>query len=198
MNNHKFIINGGKRLEGVIEVGGAKNSALKSFAAALLTEDTVNLKNIPEVEDIIRMKELVEDLNVSVKKIDKSNYHLNAGNIKKTVINPEIAKRLRASIVLTGPILARSKKVSFPHPGGCVIGERPIDVFIDGYKSFGAKISFNKNLYTISAPKLKGAKFYIFEYKRYRNRNSNDGISSGRRKNNLEKLCLRTGDRKFS
>ena len=155
----KFIINGGKKLNGLIEVKGAKNAALKAFAAALLTTQPVILKNVPEVEDIKRMAELVKSLGVEVKHIRDGEYKIIAKKISTHLLNPEIAKKLRASVVLTAPLLVRTGKVKFPHPGGCVIGKRPIDVFIDGYIALGAKISYKNGLYGISTQKLKGSKF---------------------------------------
>ena len=138
----KFIINGGKKLNGLIEVKGAKNAALKAFAAALLTTQPVILKNVPEVEDIKRMAELVKSLGVEVKHIRDGEYKIIAKKISTHLLNPEIAKKLRASVVLTAPLLVRTGKVKFPHPGGCVIGKRPIDVFIDRYISLLPKKSF--------------------------------------------------------
>jgi len=155
----KFIINGGKKLSGTIEVMGAKNAALKAFAAALLTTETVLIRNVPEVEDIVRMTELLKDLGVDVEHVKRGVYKVTAKKINQFLINPEIAKKLRASIVLTAPLLVRLGKVKFPHPGGCVIGERPIDVFIDGYKALGADADYKNGLYEIKAEKLKGSRF---------------------------------------
>lgn len=154
-----FIINGGKKLSGTIEVKGAKNAALKLFAAALLTKEPVRLTNVPEVEDVSRMSELLKGLGVKVEHISHGEYKISAKNPNSININSEIANKLRASVVLTGPLLARKGRVDFPHPGGCVIGERPIDVFIDGFKSFGASIRHDSKLYSISARELRGAEF---------------------------------------
>ena len=154
----KFIINGGKKLKGEIEVKGAKNAALKIFAASVLTLGTVRIKNVPEVEDIVRISELLKCLGVEVLHPKHGEYRITAAKIKTSTINPEVAKKLRASIVLTASILARTGKVKFPHPGGCIIGERPIDVFLDGYKALGAKMYYHNGLYNIRG-KLTGAKF---------------------------------------
>ena len=155
----KFIINGGKKLNGSVEIRGAKNAALKAFAAALLTNKSVTLKNVPEVEDVSRITELIKSLGVKVEHIKKGEYKVTAKNISTEVLDPKIAKKLRASIVLTAPLLARIGKVKFPHPGGCVIGERPIDVFIDGYGTLGAKVAYKNGLYEIATQKLHGSKF---------------------------------------
>src|SRR3989344_3911176 len=154
----KFIINGGKKLKGEIEVKGAKNAALKIFAVSVLTSGTVRMKNVPEVEDIVRISELLKDLGVEVIHPKHGEYRITAAKIKTSTINPEIAKKLRASIVLTASLLARTGNVKFPHPGGCVIGERPIDIFLDGYKALGAKINYQNGLYNIRGS-LTGAKF---------------------------------------
>jgi len=155
----KFIINGGKKLKGTIEVKGAKNDALVIFAASLLTAEPVQIWNVPDIEDIKRVFEILTALGTGVKRTDAGTYLLKAGKITDTLISPELAKRLRASILLTAPLLARKGKVSFPHPGGCVIGERPIDIFLDGYVAMGAKITCDGGIYSIRAPRLKGTKF---------------------------------------
>lgn len=155
----KFIINGGKKLNGAIEVKGAKNDALVILSASLLTQKSVFVSRVPEIQDVERISELLVKLGAEVKHLRYGEYQVTAKNIVSTAIDPEIAKRLRASIVLTAPLLARMGRVSFPHPGGCVIGERPIDVFLDGYKALGAKIKYQGEVYTIIADKLRGAKF---------------------------------------
>jgi len=156
----RFIINGGTKLVGTIEVKGAKNAALKAFAVALLSKEPVRIRNVPEVEDIKRMCEILKNLGAEIEHVKDGEYLVKAVKLTNYIINPDIAKKLRASIVLTAPLLARLGKVKFPHPGGCIIGERPIDVFIDGYKKLGAIISQKEDLYEISVSnKLKGAKF---------------------------------------
>ena len=154
----RFLVNGGKKLSGEIEVKGAKNAALKVFAASILTSGTIRIKNVPEVEDVTIISELLKDLGVKVTHQKHGEYQITADKIKTSTINPEIARKLRASIVLTASLLARTGNVKFPHPGGCVIGERPIDLFLDGYKSLGAKINYSNGIYEISGS-LKGAKF---------------------------------------
>ncbi len=155
----EFIINGGKKLKGTISVKGAKNNALKIFTASLLTNKPVRIANVPEVEDIKRMTEIIAELGVKIKHIKNGEYEIWAKEITSHSINPEAAKKLRASIVLTAPLLARLGKVRFPHPGGCVIGERPIDLFLEGYAALGAKVSYKKDLYEITASRLVGTKF---------------------------------------
>jgi|SRR3989344_1560605 len=155
----KFVINGGKKLKGAVEVRGAKNDALVIFASALLTSETVHISRVPEIEDIKRMSEILDKLGVGVDRSGYGKYKITADKIKTTAIDKEIAKRLRASIVLTAPLLVRMGRVDFPHPGGCVIGERPIDVFLDGYKALGASIDYKDGAYSVRAKKLHGNKF---------------------------------------
>jgi UDP-N-acetylglucosamine 1-carboxyvinyltransferase len=156
-----FVIKGGKKLKGEIEVRGAKNAALKAFAAALLFDRPITIKNVPEVEDIQRISEIIENGGGKVKHIRHGEYKV-WGSVSNPSINPELASKIRASIVLTGPMLARLGKVRFPHPGGCVIGKRPIDVFLDGFRALGAKIKIGKDSYDVTARKLRGAK-YVFK-----------------------------------
>jgi UDP-N-acetylglucosamine 1-carboxyvinyltransferase len=141
--NTKFIVKGlagARTLRGVVPVRGAKNCALKAIAASVLFEDEVRFENMPDIEDVARMQELLR------------------GGLP--VLQQDIAERLRASIVLTGPTLARYSTVTFPFPGGCVLGERPIDLFLEGYKAMGAHIEEGDNLFTVSGA-LHGAHIFF-------------------------------------
>lgn len=141
----KFIIeglNGEKKLRGEIRVAGAKNAILKGLPATVLFEDEVKFTNVPEIEDVGRMRELLDALKVN-----------------PTVLKKDVAERFRASIVLTGPVLARYGAVEFPFPGGCVLGERSIDLFLNGFKAMGAAVEEQDSYFKIKTPggKLKGA-----------------------------------------
>src|SRR3989338_3621190 len=139
----RFVVDGigeKKTLSGTIAVKGAKNAALKALSASVLFDDALAIENLPDIEDVKRMQELL------------------AGGLP--VLKKEIAERLRASIVLTGPTLARYGTVTFPFPGGCVLGERPIDLFLEGFKKFGAKVEEKDELFTISG-KLTGARIFF-------------------------------------
>ncbi|MBL7053317.1 MAG: UDP-N-acetylglucosamine 1-carboxyvinyltransferase [Candidatus Portnoybacteria bacterium] len=155
----KFIIKGKKRLKGEIKVNGAKNAALKVLAASLLTDKQWTISNVPQIEDVFRLIELLKGLGVEVENNKKGEYKLKAKNIKSAGLNPEIANKLKGSILTTGPLLARSGQSIFPRPGGCVIGQRPRDIFIDGFKAFGVKVKENKEGYHLSTNQIKGAKF---------------------------------------
>lgn len=164
MGEH-FLIKGlaGKRtLSGVVHVGGAKNAALKGIAASMLFRTPLSLTNVPEIEDVSRMLEIVRTMGGTAS-LNNHRAAIDARKISSTTITPEIAKRLRASIVLTGPILARLGRVRFPHPGGCVIGERPIDLFIEGFEKMGARVVRAGKFYDIRAGKngLRGAEIFF-------------------------------------
>ncbi len=153
----KYIINGGKKLSGEIAVAGAKNMALKVFPAAILCSEPCLLKNVPEIEDVQRLIELMTDLGAKITHNTKGEYLVSAKGINKTQLKPDLVKNLRASIMLAGPILARFGEVTLAHPGGCMIGQRPIDLFIEGFQKMGALMEENGETYTLRTKKLKGA-----------------------------------------
>lgn len=155
-----FEINGGKKLNGEIEVKGAKNAALKVVAAALLSREKWIITNLPQIEDVNRILEMVDNLGVNVKK-SKNKVEIQAKKIKKTKLSEKLAGKLRASIILVGPVLARMGKISMPYPGGCVIGKRPIDLFLDGFQKMGAKVKWQNDHFSLSAKKLKSAKIFF-------------------------------------
>lgn len=162
-NSFEIIGLGGKKgLSGKVSISGAKNSVLKLMAASLLNKGKTTITNIPDNEDVLRMIEIISDLKgVSVKR-SKDTATIDASKLNGFKLKEDVAKRLRASVVLTGPVLARVGKVSFPHPGGCVIGSRPIDLFIDGFEKMGAKVKFDQKAYTVEAKSgLKGAKIFF-------------------------------------
>ena len=162
MQAQKFIIRGGKRLKGSLRVNGAKNSALTLLAASVLAREAVTIANLPHIEDVFRILDLLKKLGVSVEQDNERTVRLTASSLATTALDPEIAKCIRASIVLTGPVLSRCGEVLFPHPGGCVIGERPIDVFLRGFEALGATVEELPNLYRVHARDgLRGAKIFF-------------------------------------
>ncbi|HVU80014.1 MAG TPA: UDP-N-acetylglucosamine 1-carboxyvinyltransferase [Candidatus Paceibacterota bacterium] len=142
--NERFVVDGlagAKKLRGSIAVGGAKNSVLKILPATVLFEDEFPIENVPDIEDVGRMRELLEALKT-----------------EPTILRKDIAERFRASIVLSGPVLARHGAVEFPFPGGCVLGERSIDLFLNGFRAMGAQVEEEESYFKIkSAGKLRGA-----------------------------------------
>lgn len=160
----KFIIQGlagEKTLAGEISVNGAKNAVLKAMAASLLFADEVTLKNVPDIEDVSRMEELLTALGVQVEK-NRDTRKLTCDKNILSRMPADISKRFRASIVVSGPLLARLGTISFPHPGGCVIGARPIDLFLEGFQKMGATVKEKEGSYVVEAKKgLQGAELFF-------------------------------------
>ena len=155
-------LDGEKRLRGTVNITGAKNAALKVIAATVLFKDTVTLENIPEIDDVFRMLELLKEMGAEVTHPRLGSYTVSTPKKLSTELPFEIAKRMRASIVVTGPVLARFGKVSFPHPGGCLIGSRPVDLFMEGFEKMGAKVVLKDNIYTVTTKDgLHGTEFFL-------------------------------------
>jgi len=160
----KFIIKGGAKLSGSIFVNGAKNSALKILPALILSNDKCVINNFPFIEDTQDALEILKNLGAEVT-INKENktVEINPATINKTELDIELVRKLRSSILFAGPILARFGKVKMYHPGGCVIGKRPIDIFSDGFKSMGVEVEFidDELKLTTKKGKLKGADIFF-------------------------------------
>lgn len=162
----RFLISGlgGQRaLNGCISVRGAKNAALKAFAASALFKDNLTIHNVPDIEDVKEMCKVLEGIGSKTRKVGDSSYEISALSKPAYQLPRVAAKRLRASIVLIGPLLARFGKVSFPHPGGCLLGARPIDFFLNGFKRMGAKLSERGEWYELEAPSsgLRAAEIFF-------------------------------------
>jgi UDP-N-acetylglucosamine 1-carboxyvinyltransferase len=158
----KFIIKGPAKLSGEIEVKGAKNSALKIIPASLLSQEEISITNLPDIKDIEKALELLLRLGAKIeRKSDK--VRISTRDIKTFIIDPELGNKFRASIMFVGPMLARFREASFPHPGGCVIGAggRPIDLFLEGFRAFGASINFKDGMYNLRASKLSACNHFF-------------------------------------
>ena len=151
----EFIIKGGKRLKGTIAVRGAKNHAAKVFPAALLFKEAIIADNMPLVEDVLRSAELLTHMGGTTASRGRQ-WEINGAPLHHPVLKQDIAERIRTSILFAGPILARKKKALFPHPGGCIIGKRPIDLFLDGWKAMGASVKQTPGGYALAAQSLAG------------------------------------------
>jgi UDP-N-acetylglucosamine 1-carboxyvinyltransferase len=164
MKTDSFVIEGlagKKRLKGIIPVFGAKNAVLPLMAAASLIEGEVRLSNVPHISDVSSLGRILEELGAFVThQGDVLTIH--SKDLSGGVLNQDLAKSMRASVVLIGPLLARLGAVTFPHPGGDVIGERPIDLFISGFQRLGAVCTETPESYTLSAPNgLSGGEFFF-------------------------------------
>lgn len=161
----KFIINGGKPLKGEVEVAGAKNAALKIFPAVFLTKETIRISNLPVIEDVLRSEEMVKVLGHEVSRVSDRAVEINFKTPKCVDLPEGLVNKFRASVMFIGPMLARCGEVSFPHPGGCVLGAgtRPIDMFLHGFEKMGAKVEIKENRYRLTAKKLKGATIFFHD-----------------------------------
>lgn len=153
----KFKIIGGRPLEGRIAISGAKNSALPCMAAALLTPETVTLHNLPYVRDIITMRRLLEDLGCTALMPELRTLNINASKVEIFEAPYELVKTMRASVLALGPLLARFGEARVSLPGGCAIGQRPIDLHLTGFEKLGAKVSIESGDVVARAQRLQGA-----------------------------------------
>ncbi len=153
----KLRITGGRRLNGEISVSGAKNAALPILCAALLTAEPVTLRNVPELNDISTTLRLLADLGVKISQEDGGIVHLQADQITGLEASYELVKTMRASILVLGPLLTRFGQAKVSLPGGCSIGQRPVDQHIKGLTALGADISVEHGFVVASAKRLNGA-----------------------------------------
>jgi UDP-N-acetylglucosamine 1-carboxyvinyltransferase len=158
----KFRLLGGKQLSGSVAVSGAKNSALPCLAAALLTPDTVILENVPYVRDLITMRRLLEDLGCTVLVPELRTHHINAGTVDAYEAPYELVKTMRASVLVLGPLVARFGEARVSLPGGCAIGQRPIDLHLKALAQMGASIELQGGIVQARAKRLQGADI-VFE-----------------------------------
>ena len=156
----KFVIRGGNPLLGTVRVSGAKNAALPAMAAALLTEDTVILENIPQVRDIETTRKLLAAMGAEVELGYGRAHHrttISCRNLSSPEASYELVKTMRASTLVLGPLVARCGRARVSLPGGCAIGARPIDLHIKGLERLGAKITQEHGYVEASAERLQGA-----------------------------------------
>lgn len=161
MDSEKFIIIGGKRLEGRVKISGAKNSALSIMAATLLTKDVCILRNIPHLTDVDIMAEVIRKLGVKVEWRGDNTLYIDSNNFNNYEAPYELVKKMRASILVMGPLLARLNKAKISLPGGCAIGARPVDFHIKGFETLGAQVEVEGGYIKAEVNKLKGDDIYL-------------------------------------
>ena len=162
----KFIIQGGKKLKGEVWIPGAKNEATKLVAASILTSQDVIINNAPHILDFEKMLDIIRSMGGQAEWTGEHQVTLNCKDIDPEKIDQRKVRQLRASVVLIGPMLARFKKMSFPTPGGCIIGNRPLDTHFNALKKLGIKIIEDEqnNMYHLSTAGLIGAKIILQEF----------------------------------
>lgn len=158
----KFIIEGGNPLFGEVSVSGNKNSALPILAACLLTNEPVILHNIPNILDVKTMRALLESLGVTITTLDEHSWQVQAKEVHPANLDPELCKNIRASILLAGPMTARTGNLHLFPPGGDVIGRRRVDTHILALRALGAEVHYNRD-FTFRAKQLKGADILLDE-----------------------------------
>ena len=164
-----FEVRGGKKLSGSITPQGAKNEALQIISAVLLSKEEIIIRNIPDIIDVNLQIELLKEMNVKVRRIDRHTCSFQADDVDVDYLNSEAyhkkSGRLRGSVMLAGPLLARFKKASLPKPGGDKIGRRRLDTHLLGLQKLGAEFSYDDNsgFFKLSTPQLKGCYMLLDE-----------------------------------
>ena len=159
----RFIVEGGHRLEGTIRPGGNKNAALPILAACLLTDDAVVLRNLPDIQDVRVMLQILEGLGASVERLEANVVRIQAKGEISHEPDIELSKKIRASILLAGPLLARCGRVSVAKPGGDAIGRRRVDTHLLALEALGAQIEVSAQEYRMEAQQLKARKMFLDE-----------------------------------
>jgi len=157
----KLRIKGGAALEGEVRVSGAKNAALPIMCAALLTEQPFALANVPQLMDVATMSRLLQQMGVSVARHEDGRVDLHAAKIRDPTASYELVKTMRASVLVLGPLIARCGRAKVSLPGGCAIGQRPVDQHIKGLEAMGAEISVDHGYMLASAKRLNGARIVM-------------------------------------
>ena len=178
----KFSIHGGKRLEGEVRISGAKNAALPILAATLLSAGTLRIRNVPHLQDITTMIDLLASMGVVVQRDGSLGLTASAAQVGSFTAPYELVKTMRASILVLGPMLARFGQAQVSFPGGCAIGSRPIDLHLHGLQAMGAEIGIDGGYINARVPgRLRGAHVLF------------DKVTVGGTENLLMAACLADG-----
>ncbi len=161
----KFIIDGGYPLKGTVTPSGNKNAALPLLAACLLTDQPVTLRNVPEIRDVYAMRALLESLGTQIESPEPNTLRIQASQVREADLDPDLCRRVRASILLAGPLTARTGILHLPPPGGDVIGRRRVDTHILALRALGAEVEFDRseNIFRFQADGLRGADMLLDE-----------------------------------
>ena len=157
----QYIIKGGNPLVGEVEIGGAKNAALAILAAAIMTDETVLIDNLPDVNDINVLLEAIQGIGATVQRIDRHTVKINGSAITDFSIEYDYIKKIRASYYLLGAMLGKYKRAEVALPGGCNIGSRPIDQHLKGFRALGADVDIEHGKIVAEAEQLRGTHLYF-------------------------------------
>ena len=156
-----FEIRGGRALKGILEVGGAKNAALPIFVATLIEKGTYHLNNVPDLMDIATLTELLKSLGLKVEKTDKNSYKIINNGLTNLTASYDLVKKMRASFLVMGAMLAHSNNAIVSLPGGCAIGARPVDLHLKGFEKLGVEIEIEHGYVKGTATELKGGEVIL-------------------------------------
>jgi len=157
-----FVIEGGRPLNGTVRAAGNKNAALPILAASVLASELVHLSNVPRIRDVETMVELLADIGADVEWVGPNEVRVDPAGVSKTELDPALAREIRASFLLAGPLLARFGRVSVPPPGGDVIGRRRLDTHVHAFAALGAEFEVD-GVYELTADRLRGTRMYLDE-----------------------------------
>lgn len=157
----QYVIKGGNPLVGEVEIGGAKNAALGILAAAIMTDETVTIDNLPNVRDINVLLDAIREIGAQVERVDAHTVKINGSFIRDFNVDNEFIRKIRASYYLIGAMLGKYKRAEVALPGGCNIGSRPIDLHIKGFRALGASVEIEHGMLIASAERLKGTHIYL-------------------------------------
>lgn len=157
----QYVVKGGVPLRGEVSIGGAKNAALGILAAAIMTDETVTIENVPNVRDTRVLLQAIEGIGAKVKYIYNNTVQVNGGSISDLNVEYEYIRKIRASYYLLGALLGKYKESNVALPGGCNIGSRPIDQHLKGFKALGAKVNIDHGVVSAKAENLVGGHIYF-------------------------------------
>ncbi len=157
----QYVIKGGNPLVGEVEIGGAKNAALAIISAAVMTDETVTIENIPNVRDINVLLNAIQSIGARVDRIDGHTVKMNGSFIQNLVVDNEYIRKIRASYYLLGALLGKYKHAEVALPGGCDIGSRPFDLHLKGFRALGANVDIRHGMVVAEAERLKGTHIYL-------------------------------------
>ena len=157
----QYVIKGGSPLYGEVVIGGAKNAALAILAAAIMTDETVTIDNLPNVRDINVLLHAIEEIGAHVERVNPHKVKINGSFIQDVTVDNDFIRKIRASYYLIGALLGKYKRAEVALPGGCDIGSRPIDLHIKGFRAMGATVDISHGLVKARAEHLKGTHIYL-------------------------------------
>lgn len=157
----QYVIKGGNPLVGEVEIAGAKNAALAILAAAIMTDETILIENMPNVRDTNVLLEAIQEIGATVERVSKSCVKVNGSTIQALSVDYEFIKKIRASYYLLGALLGKYKHAEVPLPGGCNIGSRPIDQHLKGFRALGASVEIRHGAIVTQADELKGSHIFL-------------------------------------